>query len=81
MSRRVRVFTIDIINHFKIKEKEQTLMKKALLSSRFYCLAAFSERISVTTLDAPQLYILHMHNGSGGSAGQVVVVNIFRNKR
>ncbi len=32
------------------------------------------ERISVTTRDAPQLV------ATGGSAGQVVVVNIFRDK-
>ncbi len=39
------------------------------------CPAAFPEKISVSTRDAPQLV------ATGGSAGQVVVVNIFRNKR
>ena len=57
-----------------------TLLKSCLVSASLWrslyacCPAAFPERISVTTRDAPQLV------APKGSACDAVVVNIFRNK-
>ena len=55
--------------------KSWLLVSASLWGSLYACCpAAFPERISVTTRDAPQLV------ATGGSAGQVVVGNIFRDK-
>ena len=68
--------TLPSTTHWTLLLIKSWLLVSASLWWSLYacCPAVFPERISVTTRDAPQLV------APGGSAGQVVVVDIFANK-